>query len=332
MTHASSLTEVKSAPNSSANLQRIRPLAARHVGRILDLSGTEILSVLTLAESLRTNGYGEYSNSLAGKSLALVFEKPSLRTRVSFEIGFQKLGGNAIYLDQQHSPLGKRESLADFARTIERYVDVLAARVMSHETIAGLALSMTRPVVNALCDRHHPCQALADFQSLQSRVPDVSHSHIAWVGDGNNVCHSLIECAAALGSRVTVVTPKGLEPDNEVVAKANGRAMRTGATITLTSDLDAIAGADAIYADTWVSMGDSAEAAERKTAALRPYQVNARTMSIAGSRALFMHCLPAHRGEEVTNEVIDSPASIVFDQAECRMHAQASLLLHLFAH
>ncbi|MDA1007941.1 MAG: ornithine carbamoyltransferase [Planctomycetota bacterium] len=307
-----------------------RAIGSRGLARVLDLSSIEIESILSLAERLRLEGYGAFSESMRGKSLALVFEKPSLRTRVSFEVGFQKLGGSVIFLDQQASPLGSRETLPDFGHNIERWIDVVAARVMSHSTILELSNAMSIPVINALCDRHHPCQALADYQTLASIVPSLRESHLAWVGDGNNVCHSLIECASAVGGRITVVTPKECTPSPAICADAQGRAMRTGANLTFSNDLAAIEGADAVYTDVWVSMGDTE--GDRKIELLSPYQVNSRVMQIAGPRAKFMHCLPAKRGIEVTDEVIDSPQSIVFDQAENRMHAQAALLLSLLQH
>ncbi len=321
-----SLTEPKVAAAASP---QPRALGAKHIARILDLTGGEIRSIITLAERLRTQGYAPWSHTMSGRAMALVFEKASLRTRVSFEVGFQRLGGSVIYLDQQNNPLGVRETLADFGHNMERFVDCLVARVMKHSVIEGLCDSMRVPVINALCDRHHPCQALADFQTLLALESDSTHIHLAWVGDGNNVCHSLMECAAALGSRITVVTPKGLEPDAAITAQAQGRAMRTGATITLSNAIDAIAGATAVYADVWVSMGEADGDAKRL--ALEPYRIDDRLMAIAGPQARFMHCLPAKRGQEVTDSVMDSPASIVFDQAENRMHAQASLLLHLLA-
>jgi ornithine carbamoyltransferase len=259
----------------------------------------------------------------------MLFEKASLRTRMSFEVGCFRMGAQAIYLDHRDTPLGTRETLADYGHNLERWCHAIVARVNSHATITGLAAATRVPVVNALCDMHHPCQALADLQTLLERGFDLNHSRLAWVGDGNNVCHSLVEAASILGFGITVVTPKGFEPDAGIVSQCVARSMRTGARIEVTDDVRAISGAFAVYTDTWISMGqqDSAE----KKARFEPYQVDRELMSIAGPKALFMHCLPAHRGEEVTDEVIDSTSSVVFDQAENRMHAQNALLCHLLA-
>jgi ornithine carbamoyltransferase len=259
----------------------------------------------------------------------MLFEKASLRTRMSFEVGCFRMGAQAIYLDHRDTPLGTRETLADYGHNLERWCHAIVARVNSHATITGLAAATRVPVVNALCDMHHPCQALADLQTLLERGFDLNHSRLAWVGDGNNVCHSLVEAASILGFGITVVTPKGFEPDAGIVSQCVARSMRTGARIEVTDDVRAISGAFAVYTDTWISMGqqDSAE----KKARFEPYRVDRELMSIAGPKALFMHCLPAHRGEEVTDEVIDSTSSVVFDQAENRMHAQNALLCHLLA-
>ncbi|NBQ16554.1 MAG: ornithine carbamoyltransferase, partial [Proteobacteria bacterium] len=257
------------------------------------------------------------AGALAGKSICMLFEKPSLRTRMSFEVGAFRMGGQAIYLDHRDTPLGTRETLNDYGHNLERWCHAIVARVNSHATITGLAAATRVPVINALCDMHHPCQALADLQTLLERGFDLNHSRLAWVGDGNNVCHSLIEAASILGFGITVVTPTGFEPNAALVSQCVARSMRTGARIEVTST------------DTCISMGQ-ADTAEKK-AAFEPYQVDRELMAIAGPTALFMHCLPAHRGEEVTDEVIDSANSVVFDQAENRMHAQNALLCHLLA-
>jgi ornithine carbamoyltransferase len=259
----------------------------------------------------------------------MLFEKPSLRTRTSFEVGIFRLGGQAIVLDHQSSPIGERESIADCARNLERWCHAIVARVMRHSTVEALAAAARIPVINALCDRHHPCQALADFQTLLERGFDLRHDRLAWIGDGNNVCHSLMEMASILGCGMTVVTPEGLEPDAAIQAQCIARAMRTGARLDVSNDPAAVRGAFAVYADTWVSMGQEGAGAAEKKARFARYRVDRALMAAAGPRALFMHCLPAHRGEEVTDEVMDSPASVVFDQAENRMHAQNALLCHL---
>jgi len=304
------------------------PVGTKDITRLADLAQHEIVDILATAAEFKRNP-GSVAGALAGRSVCMLFEKASLRTRMSFEVGCFRMGAQAIYLDHRDTPLGTRETLADYGHNLERWCHAIVARVNSHATITGLAAATRVPVVNALCDMHHPCQALADLQTLLERGFDLNHSRLAWVGDGNNVCHSLVEAASILGFGITVVTPKGFEPDAGIVSQCVARSMRTGARIEVTDDVRAISGAFAVYTDTWISMGqqDSAE----KKARFEPYQVDRELMSIAGPKALFMHCLPAHRGEEVTDEVIDSTSSVVFDQAENRMHAQNALLCHLLA-
>jgi ornithine carbamoyltransferase len=304
------------------------PVGTKDITRLADLAQHEIVDILATAAEFKRNP-GSVAGALAGRSVCMLFEKASLRTRMSFEVGCFRMGAQAIYLDHRDTPLGTRETLADYGHNLERWCHAIVARVNSHATITGLAAATRVPVVNALCDMHHPCQALADLQTLLERGFDLNHSRLAWVGDGNNVCHSLVEAASILGFGITVVTPRGFEPDAGIVSQCVARSMRTGARIEVTDDVRAISGAFAVYTDTWISMGqqDSAE----KKARFEPYQVDRELMSIAGPKALFMHCLPAHRGEEVTDEVIDSTSSVVFDQAENRMHAQNALLCHLLA-
>jgi ornithine carbamoyltransferase len=304
------------------------PVGTKDITRLADLAQHEIVDILATAAEFKRSP-GSVAGALAGRSVCMLFEKASLRTRMSFEVGCFRMGAQAIYLDHRDTPLGTRETLADYGHNLERWCHAIVARVNSHATITGLAAATRVPVVNALCDMHHPCQALADLQTLLERGFDLNHSRLAWVGDGNNVCHSLVEAASILGFGITVVTPRGFEPDAGIVSQCVARSMRTGARIEVTDDVRAISGAFAVYTDTWISMGqqDSAE----KKARFEPYQVDRELMSIAGPKALFMHCLPAHRGEEVTDEVIDSTSSVVFDQAENRMHAQNALLCHLLA-
>ena len=304
------------------------PVAAKDLTRLGDLAQHEVADILETAAAFKRDPQLA-AGALAGKSVCMLFEKASLRTRVSFEVGLFRMGGQAVYLDHRDTPLGARETLADYGRNLERWCHAIVARVNRHATVTGLAAHTRVPVVNALCDLHHPCQALADLMTLRERGFDLNHSRLAWVGDGNNVCHSLLEAASILGFGITVVTPKGFEPDAAIVGQCVARSMRTGARIEITSDVHAIAGAFAVYTDTWISMGQSDSAEKR--ASFEPYQVDRELMAIAGPKALFMHCLPAHRGEEVTDEVIDSPSSVVFDQAENRMHAQNALLCHLLA-
>ncbi|MBM4111245.1 MAG: ornithine carbamoyltransferase [Phycisphaerae bacterium] len=302
------------------------PLATRHLTRVHDLAQHEVQGLLALASRIKRDP-SAWSTAFQGMALALAFEKPSLRTRASFEVGFQLMGGSVVFMDQRDSPIGQRESLNDWARSMERWFDALVVRTMSHTTVQALTACSSIPVVNALSDLHHPCQAMADLLTLAERFGSPATPHVAWVGDGNNVCHSLMEGIASVGGRLTVITPAGFAPSAEIVRAVQARCMRTGASIRLTHDLDAAKGVNAIYTDTWISMGETD--AEPKRAALRPYQVNAELMAKAAPGAAFMHCLPAHRGEEVTNDVIDAPTSIVFDQAENRMHVQCALLLAL---
>jgi len=265
---------------------------------------------------------------LRGKSVVLVFEKPSLRTRLSFEVGVARLGGHAVYYGMTTERIGERESVHDYARNLERWVDAIVARTYSHEVIEQMAHFAKVPVINALSDEFHPCQALADLFTLKEHAGSLAGKRIAYVGDGNNVCCSLILLATTLGMKATVISPEGFEPPAEVLSIAKAHASESGGSIAVTSDPGAVKGSDAVYTDAWTSMGFEHEA-QRRRRVFEPYQVNADLMKLAGPNAYFMHCLPAHRGEEVTDEVIDSPRSIVFDQAENRMHTQNALLAHL---
>ncbi|MFO0962451.1 MAG: ornithine carbamoyltransferase [Phycisphaerales bacterium] len=304
------------------------PVGTKDLLRIGDLAAHEVLDILETAAEFKRDP-ARAAGACAGRSVCMLFEKPSLRTRMSFEVGLFRMGGQAIYLDHRDSPLGARETIGDYGRNLERWCHAIVARVRSHATVAGLAAATRVPVVNALCDMHHPCQALADFQTLLERGFDLRHSRLAWIGDGNNVCHSLMELCSVLGCGMTIVTPEGYEPDAGILSQCVARSMRTGARIEVTGDPDAIRGAFAVYTDTWISMGQEESAAKKR--AFARYQVDRARMACAGPDALFMHCLPAHRGEEVTDEVIDSANSVVFDEAENRMHAQNALLCHLFA-
>jgi ornithine carbamoyltransferase len=297
-----------------------------------DLRPDELWGLIEFARHLKArSAAGDRPPLLAGKTLAMVFEKPSLRTRVSFEVGFSRLGGTVVFLDHQGTPIGARESIGDYGRNLERWCDVLVARTFAHATVEALAESTSIPVINALSDLEHPCQALADAFTLAERHPDLPTAALAYVGDGgNNVCHSLLLTAALLGFRLTVIAPPQFRPRPQVLALAMRLARTSGAILEVTADLGAVAGHDAVYTDTWVSMGTEARAGERREI-LGRYRVDAALMARAGSDALFMHCLPAHRGEEVTDEVIDSRRSVVFEQAENRMHVQNAILLHLLA-
>ncbi len=306
--------------------------AARMAGEdlcsIADLSSSEVRAILKLGREVKHNPR-EYRHALDAKQMVLMFEKASLRTRLAFETGFNTMGGNAIFVDQTNSPLGERETIADVARNLERWVDVIVLRTYAHDTITDMAANARVPVINALSDFEHPCQALADFMALEEHFGKVAGLNFTFVGDGNNVCHSLMLTGAQLGANVTVATPRGYSPDIEIVTIAREMAERNGGEIRLLQDPHAaVESADAVYTDVCVSMGFEHESTKRAPI-FRPFQVNEALMAKAAPHAVFMHCLPARRNEEVTDAVIDSPQSIVFDQAENRMHAQKALLLLL---
>jgi ornithine carbamoyltransferase len=261
--------------------------------------------------------------------LVLIFEKPSLRTRVTFEAGMATLGGTSLFMDQRGSRISSREEVRDVARNLERWVDGIVLRTYDHATITEMAEHADIPVINALSDLEHPCQALADFLTLKEKFGDLSSVKLTYVGDGNNVAHSLMLAGALLGSSITIATPGGFEPALQVVLEANEIARKTGARIELTHDpVAAVLGADAVYTDVWASMGQESEAESRRSI-FAPFQVNEKLFAQAAPHAVFMHCLPAHRGDEVTQAVIDSPRSIVFDQAENRLHVQKAILMLL---
>ena len=291
-----------------------------------DLTPAETDFLLQLALRVKAHPL-RYRDALAGKSLAMLFEKPSLRTRVTFELAMTQLGGRALYLGPDEVGLGKREAVKDVARNLSRWVDMILARVFSHESLVELSEHASVPVINGLSNVEHPCQALGDFLTLLEHKGRLAGLTLAWVGDGNNVLHSLLYAAARTGVRMQVATPAGYEPAPEVLARLRGE----GGELLLTHDpVEAVAGADAVYTDVWTSMGQEKEA-ELRRQLFQPYQVNRALMEKAAPGALFMHCLPARRGEEVTDEVIDSPASVVLDQAENRLHIQKAILLALGA-
>jgi ornithine carbamoyltransferase len=258
----------------------------------------------------------------------MYFEKPSLRTRVTFEAGMTQLGGHAIYYTAADGKIGVRESVEDVARNLTRWVDAAMCRTFRHDLVTELARFAEIPVINGLTDRLHPCQALADYMTLREVKGDLAGRRLVYVGDGNNVAHSLMNGGARLGVHVTVITPEGHEPSPEVVAQAGAAAESTGARIGVGHDLAAVAGADAVYTDVWASMGQEHEAEARKER-FRSFRVDGAMMERAAPDAVFMHCLPAHRGDEVTDEVADSPQSVIFQQAENRLHAQKAVLLLL---
>ena len=293
-----------------------------------DFSPEETRSLFELTSIIKHRP-ADFRGALAGKQLVLFFEKASLRTRLTFEAGMASLGGTSLFMDQTRSRLGEREPVCDVARNIERWVDAVVLRTYEHQTIVEMAQNTRIPVINALSDLEHPCQAFADFFTLQEHFGDLRTVHLAYVGDGNNVAHSLMLAAAALGTSISIATPQGYEPNLEITAAAKAIGRSTGAIIEITNDpCLAVKGANAIYTDVWASMGQEEEAAQR-AAIFAPYQVNQELFALAAPTAVFMHCLPAHRGQEVTADVIDSPRAVVFDQAENRMHVQKAILLML---
>jgi len=293
------------------------------------LNKSELLALIELAINIKQNP-DDYSQALAGKSVAMIFEKPSLRTHVSFDMGINKLGGHALYLGQQNGKLGERERVSDYAKNLSCFADAIVARVFSHDSIEGLAEHASVPVINALCDVYHPCQALADFVTLSETYPDLSQVKLAYVGDGNNVSNSLMIMAATLGVDFTLVSPPGHEAKADIVAKTKRLAQASASKLTLTTDINAIGKQDVIYTDTWISMGD--EEASKKAeilAKFAPYQVNHNLMEKAQA-SMVLHCQPAHLEEEITTALFDSELSKVFQQAENRMWAQNAVLVALF--
>jgi ornithine carbamoyltransferase len=292
-----------------------------------DLSPFEVHEIFELTKSIKARP-GMFSTALKGKQFVMMFEKPSLRTRVTFEVGINTLGGHALFMECPGG-IESREKAADVARNLERWVQGIILRTFKHSTVTDMAANANVPVINALTEREHPCQALADYFTLQEKFGDVQTLKLAFVGDGNNVAHSLMLTAANLGSHFALAVPKGYEPAKEIVQAAKTIAARTGATIEIGNDPQAaVAGADAVYTDVWASMGQESEAASRETL-FQPFQVNAALMSLAAPHAVFMHCLPAHRGHEVTDEVLDSSQSVVYDEAENRLHVQNAIMVLL---
>jgi ornithine carbamoyltransferase len=293
-----------------------------------DFSAAEIQYLLILGRQIKTHPT-TYSDALKRKTLALIFEKPSLRTRVSFDVGIQQLGGFSIYLSPAEINLGKRESVYDVAKNLERMVQGIMVRTFSHEVVEQMAASANIPVINGLTDYSHPCQAMADYLTMWEVKGNLEGLKVAYIGDGDNVAHSLMFAGAQLGSHVWIASPQGYEPKAEAVRWAVERGKETGATCTVTNDPEeAVSGADVVYTDVWASMGQEAES-EKRDRIFAPYQVNGKLFAQARRDAIFLHCLPAHRGKEVTNEVIDCPRSYVFQQAENRLHVQKAIMLEL---
>ena len=299
----------------------------RHLLTIRDLNAQEIQSLFK--EAARLKKAKGRTQPLRGKTLGLMFQKPSVRTKVSFEVGMNQLGGQTLYMGPVELEQGKRESAKDLARVLSRYLDGIVARTFGHEEVVEMAQWATIPVINGLSDESHPCQALADLFTIQEKRGKLRGLQMAYVGDGNNVCHSLIETAALTGLHLAIATPTGYEPKAEVIQWAQAQARKTGSRITLTQNpKETVKGAAIVYTDVWTSMGQEKERQQRQRIFL-DFQVNRALMQQAAKGALFMHCLPAHRGEEVSDELMDSKQAIVYDQAENRLHLQKAILLML---
>jgi len=293
---------------------------------VSDLSSEDIRLLISDAVDMKAGGW---TSRCAGKTLALVFEKPSLRTRVSFEVAMRQMGGESLYLSPAEVGLGEREPVSDVACVLSRYVDVVVARTFSHSTVERLAESASVPVINALSDREHPCQALADLLTIYEKKGELEGLTLAYIGDGNNVAASLLLAAALVGMNFRIASPPGYEMDDKILSLAQGYALGSGAEVTCTQDTgEAVAGADVVYTDVWTSMGQENEA-EKRRQDFAGYQVDGKLLSAAKGDVILMHPLPAHRGQEVSEEALDSHKSVVFDQAENRMHIQKALLAQM---
>jgi ornithine carbamoyltransferase len=313
---------------ASPSIYTQRSVTGRDLISIQDFRPDELACALELAAAMKLRP-ADYRGTLVGKQIVLFFEKPSLRTRLTFEAGINSLGGVSFFVDQTQSRLGARESLSDVAHNLERWIDGVVLRTFAHETVTEMAMHASIPVINALSELEHPCQAMADMQTLQQHFGDLDNVRLAYVGDGNNVAHSLMLAAASLGASISVATPAGYEPNADITVAAEQLAAMSGSTVQVTNDaVEAVSGADAVYTDVWASMGHEDQAAERRRVFM-PFQVNQKLFSQAAKHAVFMHCLPAHRGDEVTASVIDSPRSVVFDQAENRLHIQKAIMVLL---
>jgi ornithine carbamoyltransferase len=295
---------------------------------VRDFTTAEIHEAFDVAIDMKKDRR-KYAKVLEGDTLALIFEKPSLRTRTSFDVGIQQLGGFSLYLSPNEISLGKRESVHDVAKNLERMVQGIMIRTFGHDIVEGMAKWAKVPIINGLTDYSHPCQAMADFMTIKEVKGELKGLKLTYVGDGNNVAHSLMDAGARLGVDITIACPRGYEPNMMAYNQAVEDAILTGAKIEVTNDpVAGVKGADAVYTDVWASMGQEAEAAQRRKIFM-PYQVNEELMSHAKSDAIFMHCLPAHRGDEVTDGVIDAPNSVVFQEAENRLHAQKAIVYKL---
>lgn len=295
----------------------------RHLLTTKEFNKEELLALIALGRAMKADP-AAFRTSLAGKSVVTLFEKPSLRTRVTFDIGIHRLGGHAVYLDQQNGAMGNRETVKDFAGNLSRWCEGIVARVFDHKTLLELREHATVPVINSLCNLYHPCQALADFMTIAENYDDLAKVKLAYLGDGNNVAHSLLLTGAILGTDVTVVAPKGSGPDAQIFNEAAELAKLSGARLAVTDRVADIVGFDVAYTDTWVSMGDNTPLEAVKDRFM-PYQINQGLLDKTGIRHV-LHCQPAHREMEITSDVMDGPASLILDEAENRMHAQNAVL------
>jgi len=303
-------------------------MSSRHLISIHDLTAAEVEALLALAAEVKARPH-RFRRSLAGKTLAMIFQKSSTRTRVSFEAGMAQLGGQALFLSAGDLQLGRGETIADTARVLSRYVDAVMARTFSHRDVLDLAAHGSVPVINGLTDELHPCQALADYFTLREIFGELRGRKLAYVGDGNNMAHSLLVAAPKVGMNIAVATPADYAPSHEVVAQAQEAAKAAGTSVTITKSIEeAIGDADIVETDVWASMGQEAEA-EKRHRDFAGWQVDRRLMSLAKKEAIFMHCLPAHRGEEVSAEVIDGAQSVIYDEAENRLHVQKAIMTTL---
>ncbi|MGO4893776.1 ornithine carbamoyltransferase [Flavobacterium sp. W21_SRS_FM6] len=293
-----------------------------------DWDKTQLEQLLTLARTIKANPKG-YRKALDGLSIVALFEKPSLRTRVSFDIGINKLGGHLVYLDSQSNKLAGREDVKDMGANLACWADAIVARVFAHSTLEELAESADVPVINALCDKYHPCQAVADYLTISERYEDLSKVKLAYIGDGNNVTHSLMLVGVALGCEVIVITPKGYEVDAEIITLTEQRAAQFGGKLTVSTDIKAAIGAHVLYTDTWISMGDTTPLAQIKEV-FDPYKIDEALMELTGADYA-MHCQPAHRDVEISGSLIDGDKSLLMQQAENRMHGQNAILVQLLA-
>ncbi len=319
-------TGTKTIPAAKRSIKKPAALfAAKDFLSLREVGAAELDAIFKLAEKMK-KAPEAFHGKLKGKSLALLFQKPSTRTRVSFQVGMAELGGASVYMDPQEMPLGERESIKDISRVLSRYCDAIVARTYHHSDVEELARHAEVPVINGLSDMYHPCQTLADLFTIRERFKSLSGMNVAYIGDGNNVLNSLLYGVAKVGAHLSIATPRGYEPSEEVLRDIKLIAKESGSKIILSNNpFTAIKNAHAIYTDVWVSMGQEKQR-EQRLRDFQPFQVSGAIASKAPKDAVFMHCLPAHRGEEITDEVMESPRSVVFDQAENRLHTQKALV------